>query len=375
MKMTLILALAFGGLLYGSAATNSAAVGVLVGLHHIGYSDYLNGPPRPPAGGSLRTIWISIQNSTDLSGTELVEIPDLMLPRRSGFWRAGLLATCSEETDDRGDADVYVSDHLWVTVPGRTPTVTLGADDRIAGSERIGPCSARNIRCVADTRTQIDWVWPEYVSMNLGGESSCGAHPSSSSAPTVRHIDNPSRPVTILQVLGSAPAAQMRDSFDAARREHFAEACKAWPNRPDFDPESWNIRREPGRWRVQGWAETERLCGYGFDYTAEIDLSKVTGRTGDNGSTLARVKEKSSQMKDAHAGPSGWILAITETELLLIPNATTERMAVRVPISRDDHVIMVEWATGPNVARWSNEIRKSKTASPREPRVIRLLRK
>src|SRR5262245_34743571 len=73
--------------------TLDGPVGVLVGIQTRG-NDRLQ---QPASGGSLRTVWISMnQTSGSPPRVEAVEIPDLLVPRRSRFWRAGLLGTCAE---------------------------------------------------------------------------------------------------------------------------------------------------------------------------------------------------------------------------------------------------------------------------------------
>jgi hypothetical protein len=351
-----------------SSATQSVAVGLLIGLHHREDTMLLNESSRRPSGGSLSTIWIPLDNPSALSGIKVGRVADLLLPRRSGFWRAGLLGTCAEEIDD-GRAEAWVKDYLWFAPLGRTPTVTIRSDSR-EPRERVGPCRAPDIRCVTDSRTDVAWIWPEYASLNFSIESDCGAHPSWSSEPTLRDIDHPSQALTIAQTLGPSAEARMRDAFASAKREHLAEACTDFADPLEFDPLVWNIVRSPDQWRATGWAETHRLCGYGFDYAADVDLFSVTRRRPEEGTLLRQIRAAHPAVQDAHNGPAGWVLAIAETELLVVPRTSSDRVTVRVPIPRQDHVVMVEWATGSNVGVWSNEVLRIKSAAPVNPRVI-----
>lgn len=353
-------------------------VGVLVGLHHRDTSGDLPGnggqDSEPPSAGQLRTVWVPVVNPSSGESIEAFELPDLLLPRRSGFWRAGLLGTCAERTQTNVDGDALgteteIADYLWVTPVGRRPQVRLEPRYSSDPAERVAPCVARDTYCDIDRRTRIFWIWPEYMSLDLGRSASCGAHPDWSPGYTVRSAGDLARPVSIRGALGVAAEQRFLRALESAKQTYTSNPECAEPAK--FEPDSWHIERQPGRWKAEGWSNTYRLCGYGVDFTVDLDLSAVTGRQDDR-SGWPMLKATMPQLTDAHFGPGGrWVLATTETDLLLFADVASDRPAIRVPISTGDTVIMVEWATGPNVARWTAEVRRAREGSRPEPVVLR----
>src|SRR5215467_2518650 len=82
-------------LLLAQSPRDAGPVGVLVGIHD-GGADPVFGD-RTVSGGSLRTVWLSVEDPQHAEAVVPLEIPDLLLPRRTGFWRVGLVGTCSED--------------------------------------------------------------------------------------------------------------------------------------------------------------------------------------------------------------------------------------------------------------------------------------
>src|SRR5439155_27275838 len=98
------------------SGAQTTPVGVLVGIHTHGNDSAFSA--RPSAGGSLRTVWIPLDPSSRATRVTSLEIPDLLIPRRSGFWRAGLLGTCVENSVEDIDGKpigiaASVADHFW----------------------------------------------------------------------------------------------------------------------------------------------------------------------------------------------------------------------------------------------------------------------
>ena len=346
-------------LLAQAAPIATPSAGVLVGVHRL--HDFMMDRPGapPPAAGDLRTIWLPITRGASVSTP--IELGDLLLPRRSGFWQLGLLGTCAEEphldADDKPrGTETYVSDYLWAVPAGRQPRMAADAV-RSEPDEVVGPCTSRDVHCAADGRTTLFWVWPEYVSLNRGRETGCGVHPDASFEYSVSTIDALHTRLTIGDVLGAPIERRFERAFRTAARE--AQAVTDCGEPAAFQPDSWHVERQPGGWKAEGWSDTHRLCGYGVDFTSGVDLSKMTGRKDDR-ARWQRLSAKMPALSDAHFSPDGrWVLATMENELLLFASATPDTPLSRLPLSKyDDSVVMVEWAVGPHAARWDAEVRR-----------------
>jgi len=351
-----------------AATPSERAAGVLVGVHRsVDYAMQSGAGRQPPAGGALRTIWIS-------AGAEPVvpiEVPDLLLPRRTGFWRLGLLGSCAEEphktADDQIDGvETVFGDDLWAAPLGMKPEVRIESANWLGVPVRVGPCQSPEVYCSVDQRIWIQWIWPEYVSLNRGTDSGCGAHPDGSLGYTVERIDRLGGELTIGEVLGRAVERRFERALTAAVKA--SDEC--W-EQARFQPASWRIFRVPGGWKPEGWSDTHRLCGYGVDFTVNVDLSRITGRKPDQARWLA-LKHRMPQLTDAHFSPDGrWIVATTDSELLFLDSAAPDRAAARIPLSVSDSVVMVEWATGANIARWNTVVQRTRAEGAVTPVVLR----
>jgi hypothetical protein len=314
----------------------ASAIGVLVGLHRA------SGDPAAPSIGQLRTLWMAGFDTGKPARPQA--LPDLLVPRRSGFWRLGLAGWCEEEemtgADDRIlGTGVTISDRVW--------TAPVGQEPRNDSS----PCAARNVLCVNDWTTSVYWVWPEYASLEMGERGECGVHPDWTPGYTVIPVGDVGKRLSVGTVLGTSAEDVFRKAFEREPKDDDACAEEAV-----FNPSSWYIEREAGRWKATGWTTTHRVCGYGIDYVVDADLTAITGRR-DDGALFERLKARLPQITDAHSSPGGkWALVTTKTELMIVDTTSPARPLRRIPKSASESLVMVEWATGPNVARWSTEV-------------------
>jgi hypothetical protein len=345
-----------------------AAAGVLVGFQRLG-EDVLGAPPS-----TLRTLWIRIDDAAPSRAARTVDVSDLLVPRQSGFWRVGRLATCSEaplEPDEPGRIAVGISQYLWAVPLGRRPSIRFGpplSASIMPGPERVGPCRSKTVYCDVARTVDIFWVAPDYVSIDFGTRGSCGAHGGWTPAYGVRRLDDVRASLSIGAVLGPEAENALRRAFERARAEYEKDmkACDG----AKFDPATWWITREGGRWKTTGWSVNERMCNYGFDFSADIDVSRMTGRADDR-TRWQTLHAQLSDINDVHVSPGGrWAIARTEQQLLVL-DGDGARPALMLPLTRRDEIVMVEWATGRNVARWDAEVRRVHAMPPMAPIVVK----
>jgi hypothetical protein len=326
-----------------TSTQRSAPVGVLIGIHKLG-NEFTPGPPIP---ASLRTVWL------DTEGSATPALPRLLVPRSSGFWWLGLTSTCSEQPHRRYDdtlagVETESSDALWAspTVVGPIPEAHDAAWN----------CRSADVFCGTHFETGIYWVWPDFISMNRGRESGCGAHPDGIFGPEVHRLDDLETPLTVGAVFGAPAEARLRRAYERAKLEYRSRHRDDGCEDPDvFSPTAWHIERQGGRWLLEGWAGTHRLCEVGIDYSADVDFSRVTGSKAPQRPLSTSV----SGMKDAVASADGrWSLLIGKDEIALSPREAPDKPIAKAPLSIADSVVLVEWAHGRNVARWRDRVRK-----------------
>jgi hypothetical protein len=346
-RTLLILALLVAGLELGAQTSTerSAPVGVLVGIHKVGGYHFTPGPPIPAA---LRTVWL------DTEGSATPALPRLLVPRSSGFWWLGLTNTCSEQPHVRIDdtvagVEIEISDALWAS-----PTAVRPVPEAHGAAWN---CRSADVFCGTNSGTSIYWVWPDFISMNRGGESGCGVHPDGTFGPEVHRLDDLKTLLTVGAVFGAPAEARLRSAYDRAKLEYRSRHRDDGCEDPDvFSPTAWHVERQAGgRWLLEGWADTHRLCEVGITYSAVVDFSRVTGSTAPQRPLSTSV----SRMKDTVASAHGrWILLIGEDEVALSPRGAPDQPIAKAPLSIADSVVMVEWAYGRNVARWRDQVRK-----------------
>jgi hypothetical protein len=322
-------------------------------------------------------VWVTSGSPVDAASTDAMELPDLLVPRRTGFWRAGLVATCAETPrpaadDRRPGTEVTVADYFWAAPTGETPDVKLESAD-----ERLGPCLSREISCDVDRRVQFNWVFPDFVSVEQGPRASCGVHPDWTPTYVVRPIGDFTARLSIEAVLGPRAIATFRSAFDEAKRREIANqpgkngqpSCAA---EAQFRPDSWYLEREHGRWHAQGWSDTHRLCGYGFDFEAAVDLSPITGRT-EAPAPWDQLAARWPDATDVYSTPGGsWFLVETDRDLrVLAASASGTSPLATISKADGERLVMVEWATGANVAKWAADVSRVRQMPAPAPRVVR----
>jgi hypothetical protein len=289
----------------------------------------------------------------DADGSATPALPRLLIPRSSGFWWLGLTSTCSEQAregldDNVVQIEIEIRDVLWSTPIGVRPTPD-------AHDEQWN-CGSADVFCSNDFGTGIYWVWPDFISISTGLESGCGAHPSGDYRPEMHRVDDLQTPKTVGAVFGPSAETRLRSAYQRAKLEYRSRHRDDGCEDPDaFSPTAWHVERQRGRWLLEGWADTHRLCEVGINYSADVDFSRITA---------SRVRERPlsksvSGLKDAIASADGrWILLIRQEEVALSLREAADKPVATAPLSIGDTVVMVEWSHGPNVARWREQVRK-----------------
>jgi hypothetical protein len=123
---------------------------------------------------SLRTLWIAPKGGA----LTVAELPDLVVPRRDGFWRVGVRHYCdlSERNGGSEDDSISKQDVLFSVPVSKRATV-----------EGLVACPKTNQRVCTASHISVTFLNPEYLSIEQGEEFNCGAHPDWSGSFTVSH--------------------------------------------------------------------------------------------------------------------------------------------------------------------------------------------
>jgi hypothetical protein len=219
------------------------------------------------------------------------------------------------------------------------------------------------VRCVNEEPTTVNFVWPDYVSLYEQVIIECGVHPDGGEVYSVRSLDSASaRGISIFEVIGGDSSA-VETFRRAVKRGH--QAYLAHHDSTDHacvevhdDDKNWQIVRSRRRWVMVGRADTHRLCGFGFEFPLDLDVPETI--VGDRAEpSWQNLERRVQNLEDAYSSPARDILlAVTKDSLfLLYAKATDPGPLLQVPVKRGERVVMVEWATGIAVQRWTRELK------------------
>lgn len=324
------------------------------------------------SGSRYRTLWI-VGSSKSARATTL---PDLLVPRRDGFWRMGIVVTCGD-VQQEGQID-----RLWtsranrrVTLREECPTVPASEVPMIvATTDSAERARLDSVEVICSIRKlDIDFVTGRYLSRSeMGGQTEqCeprGERFDYSSA--VSYWEG--SPIAFSDIAGvaadSAFARAARLAVDSASKED----CESFVSDSESRAEAantvsdWYVARGKGSWQPR---VTRSVYGTSCSFDAPIDLKLPASFTGHDvlrpaWDIIARTVPGAV---DAMSSPAGDFVIVLTADSLFAYSSHGKVLGTRLlstPFARD-RIVMVEWALGKSAARWDTEIvRLRSTLSP-----------
>ena len=349
--------------LYGAATTPAAAQtsGVLIGIR-------LSGINESDTTHRYETLWIVNSRQSPFRAT----LPDLIVPRATGFWRAGVAATCV-----RPEADARI-DQLWLVPAAQRPTLG-GACPTVTASDIPGYGIALDSanHAALDTvtvvcqieRVEIHFVNGDYVGTFDTSSQTEECEPRGGRygyGPTIRRWESDSG-LTLQQVMGHEVDSAFASAARRAVRSAPAEECELFTKGPERQAssaqmiEEWYVERWRGRWRPSVF---RHIYGSDCSFDGPATLSLPRSFTGHDAlrpawSVVVRALPKAG---DAVSSPAGdLVIAFTSDSLFAFESNGTKLGAcvLAMPFERQ-RVVMVQWAIGRHVARWSEALARLK---------------
>ncbi|MGC1415285.1 MAG: hypothetical protein WA817_08390 [Candidatus Acidiferrum sp.] len=289
-----------------------------------------------------RTWWIAEADGA----IQVREVSGLLVPRKSGFWKAGTKSVEHER-------------YIWAaplgTEPPNRPAIEPACQDE-------------------QTNREFLFIGNDYIAVKEFGSATC-AHYDESTRFYVVTLErpNPSEPDEneekgIGDVLG-ANAAELLEKAAAAQKPAKSEDldCGALSVRPT----DWAIVRGKGEWTIQAnGSYGGHVCdGY---FATELDLKIGLPRSFVGDARLAMdwksVAAAFPKAVDAIGAPNGhFLVVLTDAELLVVPVTGRKIVTVlaRRSLQQGESVVMTQWATGENVARWDKQVKELQAKSAR----------
>jgi hypothetical protein len=314
-----------------------------------------------------QTLWVY----DDGREVRIVSAPDLLIPRKQGFWRAGNYYTLDIGPEIEGPAPLpgrYMTEeeHVWALPVRQRPSAALKPEQRL-----IQP-PAKEDTC-EHTYRPINFVSTTHIWYETRSGYECGIHPDGESEMHVASLDTlETERIDISAMLGETGVDAFRraivTAFEEARKEAGFE-CE-----PIQDLANWTIVRGPGRWMAAGWATTHRLCGYGL--SLEIPVSLPQTLTGHDRllKPWGELRAEIPDLIDAFSSPQDTLLVAITKEAILAYRPASGKLGppvLRYPLrwrpdgDLGDKIVMAQWATGvQNVARWTNQVNSLREIRP-----------
>jgi hypothetical protein len=366
------LTLALGAL---AASTARAQSGVLIGS---------SAPPPShfdSASGASRhqTLWIVRDAARPIRAT----IPDLLVPRADGWWRVGTVSICATGGPAGEDVDV-----LWRVPVDSIPVVTELCSEATRGdrglpiyaddSATADSAKREVVRC-SWSDIEVRFVSPAHMAVGetTGQTEDCeprGGRWYQSYYTSRFHGDSS---VALTELAGPRADTLGRLALSRAARElSREELCSNMVSGFEAGDlidvgDAWYPSRDRGRWVPMLFEQV----GTG-DCRLHATIDAILPRTFTGHDALrpawSAVAERVPGLRDAFSSPSGDLLIAQARDSLFVYLANGRDLGRRVAAIRfsEREIVMIQWATGQHVARWSEEIAAMVRRGWQEPKVV-----
>jgi hypothetical protein len=335
------------------------------------------------------TLWIV----RDASGARIAaKVPDIIVPRKSGFWRIGIEHTCQLSSQAKGDpndhGNISTEDVAYAVPVGKAPVVEL----------EYPPCDPQTAKRLFD-----DSYNPEFV------PDPDGEHPANPNAPSecgwvnrwfesvlpdlisvsyyqgVSEICEPSGGNLYTEIWVQSPEDPIPPVGPANEQIPFDRLFgpvghRAWikavsGDQPDGDSciadgdmaqTGWSLKHFHGEWRAHAFAQVGRVCA------ASGDPKVVVPRTLTHAIPLpipwAALEKQLPGISDAYIAPGGSVLLAiqskkgapiseeSQTVSVALFDFSGSKLGAKLLDLPPTRIVMAEWAAGRFVQSWTESL-------------------
>lgn len=303
--------------------------GVLLGLRSM----------TPSNGSVYRTLWIAPENGVVKI---LAEGEDILLPRSTGFWKVGIERLMDEQ---------WQEDFCWAVPAGEEPEIpNLTYDEGCEGSDW----------------TTILFIGNDYISFDResGGYCEGAAHPWAVNWLEVLSIDDLQEEkgcVPLSTCIGEDGNAALLSGAEQYREKLSEEDKDMLEEQPDDC--SWGLIRRQGRWVLRGRLRysCEAYRGHYADFDIPFSPPASLVSYDELHPSWETVKATVPGAVDAFSSPTKDLLVVMTKEELVVYPVTGDAIGASVltlELNDNEAAVMIQWAEGKHVQRWTEEIRK-----------------
>jgi hypothetical protein len=352
-------------------------------------------PPENPFGTGLLVAFVRDQRAAgesprllqyetrwivrDSTGAHVgAKIQDIIVPRKTGFWRVGIQHTCqfrAPDKDDPRDHGEIITEDIPYSVPvEETPELSL--DHPACDPEtrvRVFDRSYNPYATSSSEKAPFECIWksasflsvlPDLVSISYdeGVRETCDPHSREEFSVSVRKADNLSS-VPISRIFGDQGSRAWNRAIQAAVKE---SSCSKVP--PPSDG-GWYLEHSSGQWHADAslqWGE------YRMDCVLSPSIDIVVPRSVTHAAPLpvswATLEKELPGLTDAYISPDGSVLlAIVSREdnsthrweiaAVQLFDFSAHELGPKLLELPPNDVVMAEWATGRFIKSWTDSLR------------------
>jgi hypothetical protein len=338
------------------------ALSVLSPLGVDAQSGVLIGVAKP---GGYETLWVVRDPARSLHAT----IPDLLVPRPDGWWRVGTVPICSTE-----EVEGQAMDVLWRVRTDSTPVIAeicheVAASDlpfarAAAGDTTVADSLQTMVRC-SWSHISIKFVSAEYMAVGETSGQTEACEPRGGRWYQSYYVSRFNGDSSLALAKFATPSvdslgrvALTRAATELAKDEMCTEVVHNFKASELLEVGvAWYPVRARGRWRP---TLMEELGTGDCQLLPTIDVVLANVLTGHDSlhpswEVLARQVKG---LVDAFTSPRGDLVIARGKDSLFVYLADGEKLGRRIGAVSfaDRDIVMLQWATGRNVARWNQEI-------------------
>ena len=319
-----------------------------------------------------RTAWI-VFSAND--ARVAVTVPDIIVPRSTGFWRLGSTVACEFSGESQQDASREI---IWQSPVEKTPVFNQGPPckshksaipDQVEEEENAAPADSSGAQvplCSVETAS-ILFVSPTHLAERFNDYDRCDPRGGRDTTRNdVRALDNPA-PVSLSDLFGAAAAK----SYRSAEQKGFAENSKDYncpePDDERFDLKSWGISHRRGAWApmasLNQWMG-ECVYSYQMDLTLPKAITAEVSKAEHWKSFAAAVPH----LEDFFVSPLGdYALVLVSAKdfdhhlyAYSIQNGVPAKRLAEIPWDNYNSyfIVMAQWSSAKYVPQWTSAIQK-----------------
>lgn len=354
-------------LLSGGAAKGQKA-GALIGVEEAraeGEQDF--GAIKPPR---YATLWVAGDGSGKLK--LMARIPELIVPRRDGFWHVGVVQICEfyEGTGDDGGNE-GLRQPIWAAPVGKAAVVAARNPCTPRKPEDYAPPYGRpdedknKISQCGYELTDIEFLSPELVSSREYSSQLEDCEPRGGRYSVLFHVRRVGSNETLKfgELFGQPGTAAFEKALPDKAEDDNGEVCGQATTELD---DQWRIGRNAGRW---GPYLSQNVGYFGCSVDGPIAFRLPNALTGESPviSNWKVYKSKEHDVEDVFIAPSGDLAIVVtkaETKFYEVTAGVPGKLLLTLPRKP---IVMVQWATGTHVADWTIQLQKIASEKPLAP--------